>query len=459
MPLKAILFVVVFLYCTVGALFNPTLGVLGYQLQYTVGPERQWWNTPLSPLGIRYSLTLAAATALGLWMNRGRLQFEKLLTQQEKLALLMLGLIWVLTLFGQETVGRYTITDHPSIKMTKVMIFCLMMTHIITRAKDLDKVFWLLVAGSLILGLQAYSMPRSAFTQGRLDARVGGSDFLDANALAAFLVAAIPLIGAMFMRASWRGKLLCMVAGVFSVNTIVLCRSRGALLALFGAGVFMVLAAPRRYRVKLVAGSIVAAAGLLYLSDAQFLARMGKIVGHAKAVVELGKTDDASSMARVETWRGGLQMVRDNPLGVGPGNFNQNIGRYSPNIVDLSPHSTYIQAVSELGLPGLALLLLILANTLRICQKALRQADELPEPQRRAFQWTAAALGASVAAYATYGVTAHLVYLEAFWWYLMMPVCLERALENARQEVPVSEPVLQPDWEEQVLGLPVLEAK
>ena len=438
MPLKLIAFSILFLFFAGGALFDPVLGVLGYMLHYIIGPERQWWHAQLNPLGLRYSFTLAAMTAIGIVLNRTRLRFGKLLIGQEKLLLLMIALIWALTLIGPDTVGRYTVTDHASIKMTKVMIFCLMMTHVVTRSKDLDKVFWLLVVGSLILGLQAYDMPRSAFTGGRLDGRVGGSDFLDANALAAFMVAATVITGVMFMRSSWPGKLLCAAAGVLSVNTIILCRSRGAVLALCGAGIAIVLTAPKRFRIKLMVGMVVAAAGLLYLSDPQFLTRMGDIGTHAESVIEGSETTDASVMSRIEIWRGGLKMLSHNPFGVGPGNFNQNIARYSDITTSMSPHSTYIQSACELGLPGLALFLAILGNALWTIRRVIRECEELeqlPENQRSTFQWTACSLGAVIVGWATYGLTGHLMYIEAFWWYLMLPVCLQRAFENAREDV------------------------
>ena len=438
MPLKLIGFSILFLYFACGALFDPVLGVLGYMLHYIVGPERQWWHAQLNPLGLRYSFTLAAITAIGIVLNRTRLRFGKLLIGQEKLLLLMIALIWALTLIGPDTVGRYTVTDHASMKMTKVMIFCLMMTHVVTRSKDLDKVFWLLVVGSLILGLQAYDMPRSAFTGGRLDGRVGGADFLDANALAAFMVAATIITGVMFMRSSWPGKLLCMTAGVFSVNTIVLCRSRGAVLALCGAGIAIVLTAPKRFRIKLMVGIVVAAAGLLYLSDPQFLTRMGGIATHTDAIVEGREATDSSVSGRIKLWKGGLKMLSHNPFGVGPGNFNQNIARYSDITTRMSPHSTYIQSACELGLPGLALFLAILGNALWTVRKVIlecEQSEQLPENQRLTFQWTACSLGAVVVGWATFGLTGHLMYSEAFWWYLMLPVCLQRAFENARDDV------------------------
>ena len=438
MPLKLIGFSILFLYFACGALFDPVLGVLGYMLHYIVGPEQQWWHAKLNPLGLRYSLTLAALTAIGIVLNRTRLRFGKLLVRQEKLLMLMIALIWALTLIGPETVGRYTVTDHVSMKMTKVMIFCLMMTHVVTRSKDLDKVFWLLVMGSLILGLQAYDMPRRAFTGGRLDGRVGGSDFLNSNDLASFMVAAIIITGVMFMRSSWRGKLLCAAAGVLSVNTIILCRSRGAVLGLCGAGIAIVLMAPKRFRIKLLVGMVVAAAGMLYLSDPLFLTRMVDIGTHAESVIEGREATDASAMSRIKVWRGGLKMLRDNPLGIGPGNFNQNIGRYSPDFPGMSPHSTYIQSAAELGLPGLALFLAILGNALWTVRKVIReceQSEQLSENQRLTFQWTACGLGSVIVGYATSGITGHFLYFEGVWWFLMLTVCLQRAFENAQEDV------------------------
>ena len=438
MSLKLIAFSILFLYFAGGALFDPVLGVLGYMLHYIIGPEKQWWHAPLNPIGLRYSFTLAAVTAIGIVLNRTRLRFGKLLMGQEKLLLLMLALIWALTLAGPETVGRYTVTDHASMKMMKVMIFCLMMTHVVTRSKDLDKVLWVLVVGSLILGLQAYDLPRRAFIGGRLDGRVGGSDFLDANALAAFMVAATVITGVMFMRSSWRGKLLCAAAGAFSMNTIILCRSRGAILALCGAGVAIVFSVPKRFRVKLMVGMVVAAAGLLHLSDPQFLIRMGGIATHTDAIIDGREATDRSAMSRIKIWKGGLKMLSHKPFGVGPGNFNQNIGRYSPNYAGFSPHSTYIQSVCELGLPGFALFLAILGNSLWTVRKVIHECEELeqfPENQRLTFQWTACGLGAVVVGWATFGLTGHLMYSEVFWWYLMLPVCLQRAFENAREDV------------------------
>ena len=48
--------------------------------------------------------------------------------------------MWALALFGPETMGRYGSIDHATVKILKVVVFCLMMTHVVTNRRDLDKI-------------------------------------------------------------------------------------------------------------------------------------------------------------------------------------------------------------------------------------------------------------------------------------------------------------------------------
>jgi putative inorganic carbon (hco3(-)) transporter len=447
--LRLVLFFGLLAFFALGALYHPSWSLLGYMAHYMIGAERKWWHAPLNPLGLRYSFTFAVLTALMMVVHWKRLRFGRLLHSQEKLALSFLALIWLLTLLTPATVGRYELVDHASIKMTKVMVFCLMLTHAVTEVKYLNRVIWLIVCSSLVIGLEAYEMPRSAFSSGRLDGRVGGTDFLDANHLAIFLVASTVMTGVLFMRSGWKGRLVCLVAGVFSLNAIVLCRSRAAVLGLMAAAGVILLGAPSKYRLKLIVATVVAAAGLLYLSDPRFLERMGAIADHAGAIAQGEEAEDASAMARIYIWRGARKMIADHPLGVGPGNFNQNIGRYAPQVPGMSPHSTYFQTAAELGLPGLVLFLVIVGNGVLTTRRVLRQSALLPEEEASSFRWTAQGLRAVLVAYATYAVFGHLAYLECLWWYLLLPVCLERAFENAQNDA-LEKEYVEEEWESPV---------
>ena len=71
------------------------------------------------------------------------------------------------------------------------------------------------VIGAMILGMQAWSTPYSAFEGGRLET-VGGPDFRECNFFAAYMATMLWIIGTQFVRSGWVGKTVCFVAGGFA---------------------------------------------------------------------------------------------------------------------------------------------------------------------------------------------------------------------------------------------------
>jgi len=425
MPLKTIVFIIAFAVCTVGALFAPLLGVLGYVGHYILGPDRQWWEAPISHLGIRYSYTLAIATAIGIALNWRKLRFGRsLFTRHEWLILLFLSIVWFATITSEETVGRYTIVDHPSVKMTKVAIFALMLTHIVTTPRRLDALLWTLVVGSFLLGLQAYDTPYRQFTSGRLE-RVGGPDFTEANYLGAFCVAMLPIIGMQFFRSGWVGKGVALVAGAFTANAIVLTRSRGAMVGVVAGIVAAALTAPKRYRAPILGGLIVAVVGFLYLSDPQFLNRASTILAEEEE-------RDTSAQSRIELVWAGKEMLLDHPLGIGAGNWYQAIGRYLPKYAKADAHNTYLKCACELGVPGIAVFVAVIVNAFVILRRLRRRAEGLPPSMRRDVLMLSFGLTTSLVAYLVCCLTITLIYIEALWWLLVLPVVFERTVENLK---------------------------
>ena len=423
MPLKSILFFGLFVFCVIGGFFAPIWSALGYMAHYCIGPERQWWAAPINRFGIRYSFTLAGVTALAILVHWRRLRFGRsLLVGQEKLLLLFLGIIWLSVLIGPATVGRYTRVDHPSVKFTKVVIFALMLTHIATNFKILDRVLWVLVLGAMVLGMQAWDLPRSAMIRGRLNT-VGGPDFSEANALSAYLVAILPIIGVQFVRSRWVGKAVCFVAGGFAANAIILTRSRGAVMGAAAAATAGLVLAPKRHRVKIFVGMIIAGLGTLYLMDPQFKKRTMTIFA--------AKTDrDRSAQARIEIWTGAIAMFKDHPMGVGAGNFYQNIGKYAPRHPRMGAHNAYLRVACELGILGVGAFVWVIINALRTLRRLARESAELPDELRARSTLIAHALIASTCAFAACSLTMGLAYLEGFWWVLLLPACLMRAVDN-----------------------------
>lgn len=429
MALKTILFLAAFIACSGGALFAPIMGVLGYVALYNLGAERQWWFAPIRALGLdlRCSLTLAVATGIGMALHWRSLRYGKpFLHSQEKLLLVFLGLIWLSTFVGEPTTGAYTLVDHPSVKMTKVIIFALMLTHIVTTVRRLDLLLWVLVVGSLAMGLQAYWTPYSEFTRGRIET-IGGPDFTEANFLAAYLAAMLPVIGIQFLRTGWPGRLLCLFAGVFTTNAIILTRSRSSLVGVATGLLLAAILAPKQYRKVVIAGLIVAVAGGLYLMDPGFQERAATITASADE-------RDASAASRLVLADAALNMLKDHPLGIGAGNFFQTIERYDPSFKLKDVHNTFLRCATELGVHGLLVFVALIANAAWSLRRTMKAAAGLPDDRRRDATLLGYGLFITVVTYLGCCFTITLIYVEALWWLLALPVCLERAVANLKTD-------------------------
>lgn len=411
----------------IAAFWNPIWGIIGYIGHYTVGPEQQWWAAPVNRLALRYSFLLAACTAIGILLTRMNVTFRGgWLHSQQKLILAFLAMVWISTLISPETIGRYGSTDHPSVKLTKVVIFTFMLCHVASNLKDLNRVIVMIMIGALVLGEKAYTMPRSAFSGGRLE-RVGGADFSESNFLGAFLVGVLPIIGVEYLRAARYMKLLPLVTGVLVTNTLVLVRSRGAFLGLAMTAIVAVVYSPKELRKTIYLGLLVAAAGGYYLTDEQFFGRMSTIAADESE-------RDESANQRLETWQAGIRMILDNPLGVGTGNWYQVIGKYDAKYVYRDSHSTYIKLFAEHGLIGGGVFLCIVFNAFLTLHRVRRRSEQLPAELLREFQYLSLGFTLGLAGFLLCCFLITLLYMEALWWFLALPVCLERSLDQAEQE-------------------------
>jgi len=428
MAIKTILFLSGFAAAAAVTLFVPVVGVLAYVAHYSLGVERWWFVYSTRPWGIRYSFTLAALTAVSMLCHFHKLRYgSKLLLTQERLLLLFLGIVWLSLAISGGPLGSEEGYDHPVAKLTKVVAFTLMLTHVVTSMRKLDAVLWLLVLSGLSLGIQAYTVPATAFGKGRLEL-VGGPDFKEANFLAAYLASILPLIGVQFLRSKWPGKLLCLGSGAFAVNAIILTRSRGAVVGITAGAAAAALLAPRKFRLKILAGLMVAAIGGLCLVDAGFLAR-ARTIGPGQ-----GEGDGAIE-SRVAIWAASRQLLRENPLGVGAGNFKYVIGRYAPEHVGRDAHSTFVRCYGELGVHGMATFLILVGSAMWMLRRAVKRARTLPAEPREHVTYVGYAIALGLITFLACGFTMSLLYLEAFWWLLLLPVCLVRADGNVRAAV------------------------
>jgi O-antigen ligase len=221
------------------------------------------------------------------------------------------------------------------------------------------------------------------------DWRLGHLYYYDANDFATFAVTAVPL-GIYFLHAGRRTALR--VLGAVALATLSLAfvysGSRGGFIALLAVGAFVVLrftGIPLRWRVMATALVAVVVVGA---ASGQYWQQMGTILSDA----DYNRTGETG---RLQIWQRGVGYMLDHPiLGVGPDNFGAAEGTLSPlahrqqygiGVRWSAAHNSFIQVGAELGLPGLAFYVAMLAAAFG----ALRRTDRL---QRRAVEKDAVGL-------------------------------------------------------------------
>ncbi len=423
-PIKTILFLLVFAVACGGALWRPMIGIIGYVALYHFSPGGQWWGQSIAHWGIRYYYLIAVFTGIGIIFHYGRLRYgKKVLAGHEWLLLAMVGIMWLSLLVGLPR-HELSLFDPPEIKITKIFIFLMFLTHVVTTGRDMKIFFWAIIVGSIFIGYQAYTANPHMFTTGRLNG-IGGPDFREANFLAAYLVACLPIIAVQFIMSGRIGKAVCLVAGVLTVNTIVLTRSRGALVGLAAGAIVALLAAPKRYRKIIIVGLIVAAIGGYALTDPGYWERAETIT------VKEGERG-GSIEGRIDMWKASVEMLSDRPFGVGAGNFMSAIGDYAGGHKVRDSHSTFVRCYGELGVQGIVVYLLLVLGAMRILWRVNKESKNLPKPDRDALGWSSYGIGVGLIVFTACGLTMTTLYVEGPWWFLAMPVCLARALENAK---------------------------
>ncbi|MCP4592611.1 MAG: O-antigen ligase family protein [bacterium] len=439
-PLRSMAFFALFVVMCTLSLVHPLIGAVNYIMIYQVNPVTSWWGRPLADLGIRFSLTAALFMGLGMALNWSKLpRVRPLVCTWQALLILLVCIACFSRLIGVQ------VTDWPTHlvmeKFIKLSIFVMCLTHLVSNRRAFNVLLWTLVLGSLVLGYDAYTAPRGEFISGRLES-VGGPDFRASSGLAVHMAAMLPLIGAAFFIArNWRWRIMAMVAGAFTVNTIILCRTRSAFLALMFTGIVAVLLAPRIRRFRVWGALVLVSIASNSLADKHFWDRMATLQDD-----EYMAQDDSANL-RKRIWAAAFTMIADYPYGVGCGNFPRVVGRYDHTVKYRGTHNTFILCVAELGVHGAAVfLLLLLLSGFQLWQcRGLAALSRAP-PQTIMVIY---GISLSMFTYLASGLFTERFYVESFWWVLAMPTCLLRAIRREVEETEL-EPELnatRPAWD------------
>ena len=241
-------------------------------------------------------------------------------------------------------------------------------------AKDRSRMAW-----AIVLGLLAEAAVTIAYGRNGRGGRAIGS-FGQPNELGAFLAMFTAFAAAQLPVARrWAARIAlggAVVAGVFAV---VLTVSRGAVLALAAALLFVALRSSRVLTLVLV---VAAVSSPIWAPD--YLKE--RMTG---TQVESENSDDVSlegsARLRVDTWRAIFRVVSDHPLdGVGFAGLGYVLPATGEELgveVKETAHNTYLRFLGEMGLLGLVLFVALLWKCWRLSVDGVRLARDRTDRQ------------------------------------------------------------------------------
>ena len=439
MPKFTIAWLAVYFGGLIASVINPLYGLLAYLFEYYLRPSLHWWGKDLP--AFRWSLLAAVVTAGSFVMNRTSLR--KMPTVKNPALPWVLGLGAVTVLFTP-LAANVAESWEWALDFLKLIALYGLMVGVVRTQGAFDAVLALHIACAGWWGWEAYLDPTRV--AGRL-LRVGSSDTLNDNAASAHLLTVIPFLVILAGTSKdKRLRALAILTAPFIINTFVLCNSRGSTLGLIAILLWSFRVARAGLRIRIAGAAIATALAFVLLADPVFFSRQ-----QTTATYE----EDPSATGRLESWIGGLKLLRDRPWGAGGRGFHELSPKYIPHIVEVhegqlrAPHNTFVMVATEWGVQGLVLFLGFLWATFRILKRVRIRALEADWFYYRALGVELALVGQMVA-----GTFTDRLYGESVYWMAALAFALCRMQEA---ELPASATETAHRATSPKVGLPLLE--
>jgi len=362
MPNFAILFLGIYSWGVLGALFlGPTWAFYLYQLVYFFNPDSRWWGNYIP--GLRYSFIVSFILLLSFYTRLKDYTHNRLLSVPQSKYFILILIVYALTYFVAVNPIPH---EKALIALLKMFLVLYVAYKVIDTASKLDFALWSFIVGATYIGLEANRVGRNG--NGRVEG-IGTVDSPEANGTAAAISPTLVLlIFYLWQGANKKVKLLAVICGAIVANGVVLINSRGSFVGLVcGAGYFllnMIFGGVQQdnQRATALLVILISLGGALYVTDDLFWDRMFTISSD---------DDRKSGSHRTGMWLSSIDLVKDYPFGVGAYGFQTLSKNYVPEELFFygqktkSVHSSWFQALSEVGWFGFAIFLLLIASSFR----------------------------------------------------------------------------------------------
>jgi hypothetical protein len=350
---------------------HPAIIFCVYQSVFFFNPAERWWGSSLPSFS--YSFPIAILLLI--------------LTMKEKMkkdnvtnpfnnplikGVFLFLIVFILVYFNAVFAERHLEQIEYFVKAF-IIIFCAY-----TLATDMKKVRWYIesfILGAFYLGFYTYQMGRNSGDRVR---GIGVLDSSDSNSVAVSLIpGAIFALNYLFLEKALLKKAYYGLACLFIVNALVLINSRGAMLGFFAGVAFYLWQISRastviRYaKFKAIGLVILSVSGVIYLADDSAIEKFQSVFTDSAE-----NTEVESGATRTHFWRAALDMGKDHPMGLGFRGFNAFADLYIPAEVNTggsrsrSVHSSWFEALSEIGYLGLSILLYLVYLSFKLSNKA-----------------------------------------------------------------------------------------
>ncbi|MEP1446587.1 MAG: O-antigen ligase family protein [Paraglaciecola sp.] len=352
-----------------------------YQAVYYFHPQNRWWGYMVPDISYSFFTVLLMFTVFAL--NFKILNENKLLKSPH-----MRWIYFILFLFTIATFYAVIPWNH-EYSLTiffKLVIIMSVAYKLVNTTKDMDFILIAHIFGGWYLSFVAFQIGRNS---GDRVEGIGTVDSPDSNGAAAAIAPSIVL--ALYYLWVTKNKILkgaLAISILFMVNAIVLINSRGAFLGVACSVLYFIYHMffskfQRPYQKIAVIGIVIMGLlGVIRVADDSFVERMQSIfTSEVSSKKETGAT-------RTEYWKAAWEMAKDHPFGAGIAGFQfyapsyiaQNVN--TGNSRNRAVHSTWFEALSEIGYLGLGALIAMLYccySTNRKCMQTLKRQNRVDE--------------------------------------------------------------------------------
>ncbi|MCP5018255.1 MAG: O-antigen ligase family protein [Ketobacter sp.] len=333
-----------------------------YQFIYFMNPLGRWWSYMIPSISYSF-FTVILMLIVFTWKLKEHSQNRLMAAPQFK---------WIFMIAaGYAIASSYaslpSVHSDATINFIKMVVILSVAYKLVDTSNKLDGILYAYIAGTAYIGYLAYQVGRDS--TGRVEG-IGTVDAPDSNGIAAAIApSAVLCLYFFWIHNKKLAKFSIAVAGAFIANAIVLINSRASFLAIIGGNLYflayMFFSSHQRTNQKSSAVAVV----FMGLIAASFLIDQTAIERFLSIKEQEMTEEQQTGATRVFFWIAAMDMAKDHPFGAGAAGFEAHAPEYLPEDMDTgfsrnrSVHSTWFEALTDLGYPGIFMLIMLLYSS------------------------------------------------------------------------------------------------